>query len=116
MAIFNLFHGKDHDATLINTISAALRHRNQCRRETDMPNNPHSSPHPTYPWRTKTFAARNHIEQQTARKRYSQTGSYFGVVPEKRANGRLAWPNVIATKLGAIAVDETIFSDKGGTK
>ena len=81
-----------------------------------MLNNPNSSTHPAYPWRTKTFAARNHIEEQTARKRYSETGSYFGVVPEKRANGRLAWPSVIATKRGAITVDEAILSDNGGTK
>lgn len=80
-----------------------------------MPNNPNGSTHPAYPWQTKTFAARNHIEEQTARKRYSQTGSYFGVVPEKLANGRLAWPNVIATKLGAITVDET-YSGNGGKK
>lgn len=81
-----------------------------------MPIPPDCSTHAAYPWRTKTFAARNHIAEQTARKRYSQTGSYFGVVPEKRANGRLAWPNVIATKLGAMTVDETTFSGNGGTK
>lgn len=79
-----------------------------------MPNNPNCPTHAAYPWQTKTFAARNHIEEQTARKRYSQTGSYFGIVPEKLANGRLAWPNVVATKRGAITVDETAFASNGG--
>lgn len=62
--------------------------------------------HANYPWQTKTFAQHNHIEEQTARKRYSQTGSYFGVVPEKHANGRLLWPAVIVTRRGTIAARE----------
>lgn len=62
--------------------------------------------HTTYPWQTKTFAANNHIEGQTARKRYCQTGSYFGVIPQKHANGRLLWPAVIVTKHGLIAAND----------
>ncbi|GEM_PF-2015930 len=81
-----------------------------------MADTPNSSTHVAYPWQTKTFAARNHIEAQTARKRYNQTGSYFGVVPEKRANGRLAWPNVIATKRGAIIANESAFASNGGAE
>lgn len=70
--------------------------------------------HTVYPWQTKTFAAHNHIEEQTARKRYSQTGSYFGVVPQKHANGRLLWPAVIVTKRGAIAANDAAADGKGG--
>lgn len=70
--------------------------------------------HTAYPWQTKTFAAHNHIEEQTARKRYCQTGSYFGVVPRKHANGRLLWPAVIVTKCGAIAANDAATAGKGG--
>ena len=70
--------------------------------------------HAAYPWQTKTFAAQNHIEEQTARKRYCQTGSYFGVVPQKHANGRLLWPAVIVTKHGPVAANDAAFDGKGG--
>lgn len=43
-------------------------------------------------WTTKEFAESLDLEAQSIRKRYSQTGSYFGVRPVKLANGRLAWP------------------------
>ncbi|AOJ12408.1 hypothetical protein [Burkholderia vietnamiensis] len=75
-----------------------------------------SAEHTAYPWQTKTFAAHNHIEEQTARKRYCQTGSYFGVVPRKHANGRLLWPAVIVTKLGAIAANDAAANGKGGVE
>lgn len=32
------------------------------------------------------------LQEQSIRKRYSQTGSYFGVRPSKLPNGRLRWP------------------------
>ncbi|PRX34231.1 hypothetical protein B0G75_102260 [Paraburkholderia sp. BL18I3N2] len=70
--------------------------------------------HTAYPWQTKTFAAHNHIEEQTARKRYCQTGSYFGVVPRKHANGRLLWPAVIVTKHGVMAANDHAAVGRGG--
>ena len=87
-----------------------------------------SAEHTAYPWQTKTFAAHNHIEEQTARKRYCQTGSYFGVVPQKycqtgsyfgvvpqkHANGRLRWPAVIVTKHGPAAANDVAFGGEGG--
>lgn len=41
---------------------------------------------------TETFAAKQLVKQQSVRKRYSQTGTYFGVRPVKLCNGRLGWP------------------------
>jgi len=32
------------------------------------------------------------LKPQTIRKRYSETGSYFGIIPSKLPNGRLRWP------------------------
>lgn len=49
---------------------------------------------------TDEFADINLVKGQSVRKRYSQTGSYFGIRPLKLANGRLKWPHVIATKSG----------------
>ena len=43
---------------------------------------------------TDEFGARNRVKGQTVRARYCRTGSYFGVVPKKLANGRLAWPDI----------------------
>lgn len=40
------------------------------------------------------FAALNQVKPQSVRARLCRTGSYFGVVPLKLANGRLAWPAV----------------------
>ena len=40
---------------------------------------------------TNEYAAENLVKPQTVRKRYSQTGSYFGDVPVKLPNGRLQW-------------------------
>lgn len=45
---------------------------------------------------TNEFADLMSLQPQSIRKRYSQTGSYFGVTPIKLPNGRLSWPaNVI---------------------
>lgn len=41
---------------------------------------------------TETFAAKQLVKQQSVRKRYSQTGTYFGIRPVKLRNGRLGWP------------------------
>ena len=40
------------------------------------------------------FAALNQVKGQSVRARLCRTGSYFGVVPKKLANGRLAFPAV----------------------
>lgn len=42
---------------------------------------------------TKEYAVGELVKPQTVFKRYSQTGTYFGVKPIKLKNGRLAWPN-----------------------
>jgi hypothetical protein len=42
---------------------------------------------------TDELAALLTLRPQSIRKRYSQTGSYFGVRPMKCANGRLLWPS-----------------------
>ena len=38
------------------------------------------------------FAALNQVKGQSVRSRICRTGSYFGVVPRKLANGRLVFP------------------------
>jgi hypothetical protein len=40
------------------------------------------------------FATLNQVKSQTVRARICRTGHYFGVVPLKLANGRLAFPAV----------------------
>lgn len=40
---------------------------------------------------TNEYAAEKLVKPQTVRKRYNQTGSYFGDVPVKAPNGRLHW-------------------------
>lgn len=42
---------------------------------------------------TEEFAAFIQIKSQSIRKRYCQTGSYFGVRPVKLPNGKLRWPS-----------------------
>ena len=51
---------------------------------------------------TEEFAELNGVKAQSVRKRYSQTGSYFGVRPLKLANRRLKWPHVFAVKSEAV--------------
>lgn len=41
---------------------------------------------------TAEFAAELSLQQQSIRKRLSQTGSYFGIRPFKLPNGKLRWP------------------------
>lgn len=50
-----------------------------------------------YPLDTDMFGARNGVKGQSVRARVCRTGSYYGVIPLKRANGRLAWPDVQVT-------------------
>ncbi|WP_147482636.1 hypothetical protein [Burkholderia pseudomallei] len=59
---------------------------------------------------TEVFANNNHIRPQTPRKQYCLTGSYFGVVPQKLANGRLLWPDVIVTKHGPVAANDAFVN------
>ena len=51
-----------------------------------------------YDQSTEQFAALNQVKAQSVRARLCRTGSYFGVVPKKLANGRLALPAVQVTK------------------
>lgn len=46
---------------------------------------------------TERFARLNVVEPGTVRKRFCQTGSYFGIRPIKLASGRLLWPDVRAS-------------------
>ena len=51
-----------------------------------------------YKLSAEQFAALNQVKSQSVRARLCRTGSYFGVVPLKLANGRLAWPEVQVAK------------------
>jgi hypothetical protein len=41
---------------------------------------------------TDEFAAAMQVKATSVRVRLCQTGSYFGIKPEKLPNGRLLWP------------------------
>lgn len=47
------------------------------------------------------FARLNQVLPQSVRVRLCKTGSYFGVVPKKLVNGRLAFPAVQILRKGA---------------
>ncbi|MGF6921893.1 DNA-binding protein [Paraburkholderia sp. 40] len=47
---------------------------------------------PAHSLTTAELAAWLNLRPQTIRKRYSATGSYFGVVPKKGPNRLLLWP------------------------
>lgn len=49
---------------------------------------------------TAEFAKLNGIKPNTVRQHLCNRGSYYGVKPEKRANGRTYWPAIRPT-LGA---------------
>ena len=55
-------------------------------------------PSQKYPWSAAQFAFENHVKAQSVRARLCRYGSYFGVVPLKLANGRLAFPAIQVTK------------------
>lgn len=63
---------------------------------------------------TAVFASNNHVRPQTPRKQYCLNGSYFGVVPEKLASGRLVWPNMIVTARGPVAANDETITGKDG--
>lgn len=44
------------------------------------------------------FAALNHVQATTVRNNICRFGHYFGVKPERLANGRLSFPNVQVKK------------------
>ena len=47
-----------------------------------------------YELSAEQFAALNQVKAQSVRARLCRTGSYFGVIPRKLANGRLVFPAV----------------------
>lgn len=47
-----------------------------------------------YDLSAEQFAALNQVKPQSVRARLCRTGSYFGIVPRKLMNGRLAFPSV----------------------
>ena len=53
---------------------------------------PNTGPDTTPGVSTKEFAKRYLVLPESVRKRWSVTGSYFGVVPRRLSNGRLSWP------------------------
>lgn len=42
---------------------------------------------------TEDLAQALALQPQSIRKRFSQTGQYFGLRPDKMPNGRLMWPS-----------------------
>ncbi|MBR8163966.1 DNA-binding protein [Burkholderia vietnamiensis] len=58
---------------------------------------------------TEQFAELNGVKAQSVRKRYAQTGSYFGVRPLKLANRRLKWPHIFATQREAVAAAHALL-------
>ena len=44
------------------------------------------------PISTEELAAANCVKPESIRVRLCRMGHYFGLVPDKRPNGRLAWP------------------------
>lgn len=46
-----------------------------------------------YRFITDEFAAQLRITTQAVRKRFSQTGSFYGIRPLRLPNGRLLWPD-----------------------
>ena len=48
---------------------------------------------------TELFAEKNFVKPASVRSRYCLYGSYFGVVPKKLRNGKLAWPPLIQDEL-----------------
>lgn len=57
-----------------------------------------SNPQETYLLGIEEFAALNQVKAATVRARLSRDKAYFGVVPRKLANNRLAFPAVQVVK------------------
>lgn len=53
---------------------------------------------PEFDQSCEQFAAFNQVKAQSVRARICRFGNYFGVVPRKLANGRLAFPRVQVAK------------------
>lgn len=53
---------------------------------------------PEFDQSCEQFAAFNQVKGQSVRARICRFGNYFGVVPRKLANGRLAFPRVQVAK------------------
>jgi hypothetical protein len=53
-----------------------------------------------FPLATYEFAEIFSVKAQTVRRQLCTNGSYFGFVPVKLPNGRLAWPKVVVTADG----------------
>jgi hypothetical protein len=53
---------------------------------------------------TDELAERLDIRPQSIRKRYSQTGAYFGVQPVKMPNRRLWWPFDAIEQLAGVRI------------
>jgi hypothetical protein len=53
-----------------------------------------------FPLATFEFSERFKVKAQTVRRRLCERGSYYGFVPVKLPNGRLAWPEVVVTADG----------------
>jgi len=53
-----------------------------------------------YKLNTDDFARLNQVKGASVRARLCRTGSYFGIVPAKLANGRLGWPATPAIDKG----------------
>lgn len=56
-----------------------------------------SGDHRDFPLSCEEFARLNKIKPQSVRARICREGSYFGVVPRRLLNGRLAFPDVQVT-------------------
>lgn len=52
---------------------------------------------------TEQLAAMLHIKPQSIRKRYSETGGYYGLRPTKLPNRRLMWPSDSLVQLSGSA-------------
>jgi hypothetical protein len=48
--------------------------------------------------KTPEFAKLNGVKPNTVRQHLCNRGSYYGVKPEKRANGRNYWPAIVPTQ------------------
>lgn len=57
-----------------------------------MTSNPQATQDPVSRISTADLAVALSLRPQSLRKRFSATGSYFGVTPLKLRNGRLLWP------------------------
>ena len=55
---------------------------------------------------TFQFAEINGIKAETVLKRHCVTGSYYGVIPQKKPNGHLMWPLIGAWEVREEGVEK----------